>query len=197
MNLCTLQQVKTRLPIEQEQIDKDAELVDLIGVASDEIEDHLGRFVMCESHVEYFDVRDGDLVFYLHGWPITSVTTINNDYDYGFTSGSLVDSDSYFAVLNDRRRNELHFKYDGILYPGRQVLKVVYVGGMAVSTGAFVTAYKRVADLAVWRTCQLFRSGKHIGASNVGSQVGSVTWSGDEEWRKKLADIDSERFMIV
>lgn len=165
MNLTTPERVKLILA---EGVDAKAEalIVKLIESVSAWAEKYMRRTVASGTVTEYFDVKFPRTSVQLKAYPITSITTVHNSYDRTYDSTTLVDSDDYVV---DPNTGILSFDYS--LSTGVRALKVVYVGGMASTVDAFVSAYPDIARAVEAQVVHEFRRRKDSldgGASSLG-----------------------------
>jgi hypothetical protein len=185
INLCKLEDVKNLIESKETIIKDNTALQDIIPAVSAQIEKHIGRFVEKTTHVEVFDVDTKvDLVFWLAGYPVTSITDIKQNLDRDFTStADIMDSDTYgVKTATGRVRFEA-----GYLYTGFQTLQITYVGGIATDTEDLKTTDVSTDGLilrkAATRQCAyLVNTRTQIGATNVdGGQLGGVSWVTGED----------------
>lgn len=143
----------------------------LITAISAQVEDYLDRYAESTSRTVYLDVDEGQRFFVLRGYPVSSVTSVYNDSEWGFGASTLVASTEYTVLGPD---GFLRFPYYELV-AGPGALKVTYVGGMAANTAAFYAAFPAV-ELAVWaQVSYLFDKRKFLAdtsASVAGSSVG-------------------------
>lgn len=142
MDLTTLARVKAVL--EQGGVSADALdglITSLIPGVSARMEQLLGRHVEAAERTEDFnaDPRDHGLVLY--GFPVTAVASVSYDESRTFGASTVVDSGLYHV---DLARGVL--RWDGFrLGAGPGVIRIVYTGGMAANTAAFITAFPDLA----------------------------------------------------
>ena len=194
IHLCTLEQVKSAIPITSTVTEHDQHLLELIAAASDNVESYLGRFIEDAEHTEYFDVRSGDTVFQLRGYPVRSITSVWNDVYWDYEADGLVSSE-YNHV--EERTGLLYFR-SGLLVPGAQALKVTYEGGMGTDTADFCERYARITQVCVRRVIYVHRTEKHVGTMAASMQTGNVTWVGDREFLEGDEDtLERERVFLL
>ena len=147
----------------------DARVSALITAVSAEFEQFLDRKTKQESQTEYLSPRDDQTRFYLPATPITTITTLRYDTDRLFTDSAddiattdyTYDADTGLLVI------------DGItLSAGQRTIKIVYTGGMATDTTAFIAAFPAVAMAADMTVSHLFAQPKD--ASVVGQSAEGV-----------------------
>jgi hypothetical protein len=113
----------------------------MISSVSRQIEQFLGgRALETGSYTEYFNVQEGQSVFLLKAFPVSSITSVHNDAE-GQYSNPIVISSDFYSINNGRA---LYLTWP--LSPGHDGLKVVYTGGLAADTDALIAA---APDLAL------------------------------------------------
>jgi len=122
----------------------DQALLEIITIVSGQIESYLDRKAQVITYTEQLNVEDGQWKFFLKAYPITSITSVHNDYDRVFASGSLIDATDYYIDLVS---GCLTIDKTSLVC-GAGMLKVVYVGGMAATEAAFKTAYPDITGAA-------------------------------------------------
>lgn len=140
MDLVTIEDVRSLLG-PNFGVQGDQALLELISSVSGEVETWLDRKVFTTTYTEQLDIRYGEWKFYLRAYPVTSVTSVHNDYDRVFPASTLISTTDYYVdlangVLNLDRAT---------LSTGVGVLKIVYVGGMALTTAAFKAAFPDIS----------------------------------------------------
>jgi hypothetical protein len=85
-----------------------------------------------ESRTEYYD--GGSQFLLVNYWPVTSITSINDDISHVWADSTLLDSDAY-RILTDTPVDSgiIFFEYAQTV-GGVENLKVVYTGGYASQT---------------------------------------------------------------
>ena len=131
-----------------------AQITVLIQMVSAHIEKLLCRETEATTYTEYLSPGEGQGWFSLKAYPITTLTSVTHDPDRDFDdSNDILDSDDY---THDPDTGELFIDGES-LSAGNRTLKVVYDGGMAADTAAFITAYPDLAgatDMTVAHTFQ-------------------------------------------
>lgn len=115
-------------------------LSQIITGISAEVEEALHRHVLVASRTVVCDVDRHARSVSLKGYPITSVTTIKSDTSRAFGSGTEIDTD-LFSI--DSQAGVINFDFELQWGPG--ALEVVYTGGMAADTNAFIAAFQDIA----------------------------------------------------
>lgn len=173
MNLTTAQRVKAILA-DGVGPKEDALLDQLIVAASAMAESYMRRTALAGTYTEYFDVPQFITAIQLKAWPLTSITSVYNDSARSYGSSTLLDSTGYAAQLET---GLLCFDY--YLATGLRSLKVTYIGGMAATADAFVTAYPDIAHAVEMQVVHEFRRRKDsLDGSSASLGVGSFLPSG-------------------
>lgn len=149
-------------------------LSEMITAVSARVEQSMRRHVQSTSRTVVYDVQPGQRMVQLFGYPVSSVTTVHHDLDRDFASDSLVDSDNYSV---DSRTGALWLDYE--YAPGRQILQVVYTGGMAATTAAFIAAFPDVTQAVTMQVVEEYRRRNAHGANSVAVAGDSVSFVGD------------------
>lgn len=176
IELCTLQDVKTRVGKATTDTKDDEAIRQVIPAVSASIEDFIDRYVENTTHVEVFNVESRQRVFFLKGYPVSSITTVHNDLDRLFSTSTVVDSDEYTCNLDD---GILYFEPGYPALTGWRVLQVTYAGGIAEDTDDLETTNEGLIlrEAALLQAAYLLRTRTSIGAvSEAGGELGSITW---------------------
>ena len=195
MELTTLPRVKDRLSVDADDSQYDDILERMIRAASAKVETYLRRAVLKGTTTEYFDVEPGQRIFSLKAYPVTSITTVHNDTAWTYGSDTLVSSDAY--TVNTETGSLYVDSY--YLITGHRALKVVYVGGMAATTPAFVATqeYANIVDATERQVVYLFNTRKE-GVTAISSATGNVTWIGSTDLTEGVKkDLDDFRRVLV
>jgi len=109
----------------------DALISDLISRVSKQIKVYCERDILSTTYTEYYNGR-GTNSLMLNQYPVTAITSINDDLDRNFTSETLIDSDDIiFNSGTDKAKAGIVY-LDGLNFScGRNNIKVVYVAGYA------------------------------------------------------------------
>lgn len=178
MDLTTTARVKTLGSITTS--DQDALIGVLVTAVSARIERYLGRHVESTSRTEYYDVEAGQHVFYLRGYPISSVTSVKNDEDWDFDNIDEIASSEFTTVGSDFTGRLV---VDEAVTPiaGKQALQVVYTGGMAADAASFIAAFPDVALAADQQILHEYQRRKQLGivSSSIGQHTASVEFGVD------------------
>jgi uncharacterized phiE125 gp8 family phage protein len=148
-------------------------LTALVGLYSALVETRLGRLALTTARTTQLDVLPRQARFSLPAYPVTSVTSVHHDVLRGFDATTLLDTDDYYCELAS---GILTVEYP--LLPGDGVLKVVYTGGMAATTAAFVVAYPELAAAVDLAVVAHYQRRKALGAHGLNAGAGSLSFSG-------------------
>ncbi len=149
MDITTLDRL--RAWTDEQQINAYASLLKAqITALSLAFESELGRYLEQTSRTTYCDVYEGDHVFYVKGYPISTAPTCYEDSSRAF-SGSAVSSDDYDVTQAALNSGKIEFDYQ--ISTGPSALKIVYTGGLATTTAGLLTSYPDLvmaADKQLW-----------------------------------------------
>lgn len=195
MELITLPYLKQLIGKKESDTTDDALLQNLIEAVSKQAERYLNRVVQTAQQTEYFDVADGDTVFQLASYPITTINGTGegvwNDATWDFATAT--SSDSYRV---NTATGLLYFLVSP--YRGLQALKVIYTGGMATTTEKLAVNYPDLAQAIARQTAYLFNTRHQIGAVAVNVGESSVSWAGDVVWLEGVkAVLDTHRRLQI
>jgi hypothetical protein len=196
MELTTLPRVKDRLSVGANDSQYDDVLERMIRAASAKVEAYIRRQVLKGTTTEYFDVAPGQELFPLKAYPVTSITTVHNDADRAYGSSTLMAADTY-TVDTD---TGLLYVEGAYLITGIRALKVVYIGGMAATTSAFVATqdYSNIVDATERQVCFLFNMRGKEGQTAISAATGNVTWIGSTDLTDGVKkDLDDFRRVIL
>ncbi|MEA3225732.1 MAG: hypothetical protein U9Q07_07250 [Planctomycetota bacterium] len=141
MNVTTLDRLRAHID-EKNWADGTSYLNQMIEGFSAQLENELGRYLETTSRTVYIDVLRSNQQFHLKGYPITSISSVVEDSARDFT-GSAVSTDLYDTTDGAYSDGCLFFDYCPNV--GQSALKVIYTGGMAADTAAFIAAYPDLA----------------------------------------------------
>lgn len=196
MELTTLARVKDRLVINANESKYDDVIERMIRAASAKIESYLRRQTLKATTTEYFDVEPGRRIDPLKAYPITSITTVHNDTEWTYGSSTLMSSDTY----QESSETGLLYVNSAYLITGVRALKVVYVGGMAATTSAFVATpeYANLVNACERQTCFLFNMKGKEGTTAASAGTGNVTWIDSTDLTEGVKkDLDDFRRVIL
>ena len=151
----------------------DAQITVLIQMVSAHIEGILGRETEATTYTVYLSPGEGQEWFSLRAYPITSITSVTYDTDRVFTDSNdvLTATTDY---IHDADTGELWIDNQA-LAKGNRTLKVVYVGGMAADTAAFITAYPDVAGAADMIVAHTFHQEGNASMATLDDGITSAT----------------------
>lgn len=192
MNLTTKERCIAYL--EKSWQEKESLLNQLIGDVSAGAETYLQRGALSTTRTEYFDVFPGRTLFSLAGYPVTSVTSVANDPDRAWASGSFIDSTNYAANLEHGL-----VEIDGqSLTVGPRVIRIVYIGGMAATADAFVTAFPDISKAVTIQVVHEFRRSNSLQGDSITTAAGSVAFLGGIDWLSHAkAILDTHKRIIL
>jgi len=162
----------------------------LIELVSARVADYCDRTFEQESdRVEYPSGGTGLLKMKL--FPITSITSIYEDAQRAFGSGTLVASTEYYSsgdaaakgliIRKSSWRRELAGTYDNLWLAGLDIVKVTYSGGYAVASG--VTGVPDdLQRVIAQQVAYLFNRRTALGINSVSGGEGSQSFTGDYEF---------------
>jgi hypothetical protein len=174
-NLCTLQEIKTRIDSSNVQVKDAAALQKIIPNVSADIEEYLRRDIEEKAYTQVFDVEN-NLVFFLKAYPVTAITDVRFATDWDFDTSSIVDMDAYSTEKLEA--GVLKF-LPGYLWNGIRALQVNYTGGIATDQDDLKNSNEGriINEAAILECCFRARTRHVIGAeSEVVGDAGSVTW---------------------
>lgn len=194
MDLTTTARVQRLLESGGASVGQHATLLgDLIPAVSARIEEYLGRGAETTSRTEYFDTEPTLFRVVLHAYPVSSVAQVRYDTLRVYDSSAEVASSEY-AVDTDR--GFISFDRYGFVVAARG-LKVVYTGGMAATTDAFVAAFPAIAHACDLQVASLIQRRLALGATSVNAGGGSKAWVGGYDLLPEVkAILDLYRRMV-
>lgn len=139
MDLTTTTAVKAKLGITGDA-GTDAILDGLINEVSQAAEEFLGRHAEVAARTEVYPIAPLQRFLRLRGGPISSVTSVKYASTPVFTDVDALETDVYH-IWNARSQIE----FLSLAWLPRGYAQVVYTGGMAANTAAFITAFPRIA----------------------------------------------------
>lgn len=170
MDMTTTARVKLRLGLESTDTEQDTLLSIMVTRASADAERIMNRDAQAVSRTKAFDVSHGMLSLSLPAYPITTMTSVHNDVDRAFGSETLVATADY---VSEAESGVIWFEIG--LIPGRQVMQVIWLGGMGTTSSDFIINYPDVADAVDQRVCQLWQRRNEVGLQSVASAQGNVS----------------------
>lgn len=153
IDLTTSARVKAALSIDASDTSQDTWIDAAITSVSQRIEMFIDREVETATRTEEYDVSDGrQETIFLRTYPVTSITSIKNDPSWDFAAATALDSELYRL---DGDNGEVHFRTE--LAAGPKAVQIVYVGGLAADTAAFIAAYPAITGAADIQIAAMFR----------------------------------------
>lgn len=174
MLLSSRSRVKLLASIGTTEAGQDALIDRLLELASMQVEAFIDREVQSGTKTEYLDVEYGVTLYRLRAWPVTAITSVHYDPDRTYGSSSLLQAADY-GMLGGPVRNrgllQLLFTPDADWPSG---LKVVYTGGMAADTTAFISAFPEIAGAVDLQVVHYLTRKDELGLQSASGQGGSV-----------------------
>jgi hypothetical protein len=129
-------------------VSEDALIAQMITATSAAAEAFLDRVALAAAQTEYLDVEAGQTTWSLRAFPVTTFTSAHYDPDQSFASDTALETTDYYDPTKGRT-DALRLKVP-LIYGTPDVveyasLKVVYTGGMATTTAAFIAAFPDLA----------------------------------------------------
>lgn len=171
MKLTTVAKVKLMLGMTSTS--NDVALNDLVTAVSARIESEMGRSVQTMERTEYRDTILHSRLIELTAWPISSVASVHYDPDGDFADSSLLTQGNEFSLPENGDRGEIQLRIGVGDWPS--AIKVVYTGGMAATTNAFIDAYPDVAHAVVEQVSFQWQQRNQIGLDAVSVQGSSIS----------------------
>lgn len=151
----------------------DDQLDAIIAGYSADFERMLDRIVLAAAQTETFDVDRGQRVFSLKAYPVTAVTSIINDTERLFTGDALATTEYSLNLATGLLQVDQAY-----LLPGPGVLQVIYTGGMALTTAAFITAFPALAFAMDLQVLHHYQRRNSLGATSLSAGQGNVSFQG-------------------
>lgn len=148
----------------------------IITGVSEAAERYLGRDVQSTSRTVYLDVEDGQRVFRLSAFPVSTVTSISYDPEQGFGADTALTTDDYYNPTystNGLLKVKTTFFPLGGFAPA--ALKIVYTGGMAANTAAFIAAYADVTYAIDLQCAHVWHTRNFVGTVSSSGDAGSIS----------------------
>jgi hypothetical protein len=187
IQLCTLDEFKTRTKGDDTVSLDDDVIKQLIPSVSADIEEHLGRQIHLTTTTEYFDVKqDSQTAWLLRAYPVTGITSVHFDPDWAWGSATEISSSYY----RERGAAGILDIDPGLTYAAPQALKVVYMGGIVANAAALLTSNVGLIlkEAAMMQIAYLVNTRGMIGATDAsGGGAGSVGWVTGEDLLPEVA----------
>lgn len=170
-------------------------LAQIIAGVSKSVEKELRRHAEAVERTVQIDVNRHSRSISLKGYPITSVSLVQNDSSRAFGSGTNVDSTLYYV---DLLAGIISFDFELLWGPG--AAKVTYTGGMAAGAdeetrrAAFIAAYP---DLVMAIDQQIYylwsrRDNPGVISKNPSDFGGGATYLVSEDWAEKHGEFQPQ-----
>ena len=143
------------LPIDGSDAETQATLDRLISGVSAQFETLMDRWTEEKARTVVRDVEQGQELFSLKGYPITSVASVKFSATRDFASATAWSTDLFQVHLADAEEHTIWFESVGAI--GRAVMQVAYTGGMGTNTAAIMAAFPDVAHAAALEVVDLFQ----------------------------------------
>lgn len=168
--------VRVKRVIDLTEATKDTLLQEYIDAASDAIEKFMDRPVLVAARTELYDVEPGQQRIALRAFPVLAapVAVFKNDSARQFGAGiAALAADSFYLNLVTGSA-----EFDRVrLIRGPGVVEVVYTGGMAADTAAFIVAFPEIAKACDTQVAFMYKRRETMGMSGFSSEGGSVSFS--------------------
>lgn len=125
--LCTVDEVKAYLDVEELNASDFALIESLINQISKQMDNYCGGVFGSIEYTEYHDSNSNDMLFPNH-YPITSVSGIWNDASWGWSSSTEIDNSTY-RIAN----NNSVVLYNGTFGSADQNIKIIYTAGYSTT----------------------------------------------------------------
>jgi hypothetical protein len=114
-----------------ENVNRKRDLVNWIGVVSQQLAQYCNRNFLIGTYTEYFDVEYGKNRFPVLAYPITTITSIYEDPSGLFSTSTMaaISDSEYFNDI----ANSCVTLYRPLPYTATHALQIVYTGGLAAS----------------------------------------------------------------
>lgn len=122
----------------------DAQITALIPAVSEFAETYLNRYTQTALRTQVYEVKPTQPYLWLQGFPIVSVTSIKLSSSRDFSTSDALDVTSYDVLTES---GQIYFRPAALSkMAGPCFAQLVYTGGMAVDTTAFLAAFPRIAN---------------------------------------------------
>ena len=137
MALCTLENVRTYLdiPVDKKDPEKDALYQSYIDRISVRMNNYCDRIFESTTYTEYYD-GGGMSYLYTNQYPIISVTSINDDSGWSWTSSTVISGVNYRVANNSRSILLKNMRFGNYT----ENVKIVYIAGYATIPGDLIDA---------------------------------------------------------
>lgn len=150
--LVSVSDCKTWLGISSTDTSNDDIIEDIIESVTDQFANELNRNLEVSTYTVYLDGTGTDSIF-LPVYPIVSITSIHVDPDRVYGADTLLSTDDYIYYSETGEISRTGYGY---FSKGKQIIKVVYVGGYTTS-GTSITLPKDLQKAAKDQVKFLFK----------------------------------------
>ena len=134
-NVTTLERIKVQGDFSATEVKNDAFFNQLIPSMSERFEQYIEQEILVKSRTVLFDVFSTSFKFLTPVAPIHLVTSVKNDPNHDFTSTTAIASTQYRV----KSKKGIIILHEELLSPGFEALEVIYLGGLALKTGDFIS----------------------------------------------------------
>lgn len=145
----------------------------LITEVSADAEQFLKRHVQSTLRTEVCQLAYGQQTFRLQGYPLSSISTISTSVDVDFTDSEVLAPDAYYTEANVGRVHLVAAAYYQPFY-----VQVVYTGGMAATTTAFMSAFPDISGAVESQVLELLKRADKPGVTETRLRDGGVSYEG-------------------
>ena len=174
MDFTTLARVKTYMETGGFTADANDPLIPgIIAGVSRRMAERMDRGVNITERTEDFDSHPSDHAIILHAFPVTACE-VRHDTQRGFAASTIVDPARYH--LRSDRGVVVWDRYSPTY--GKGSMRVVYTGGMAADTTAFIAAYPDLALACEMQVAYVLQRRQTPGGTATVAGAGSRTYVG-------------------
>ena len=170
--------------------DIDGVLESMIAGATRAIEQYLGTSLALESRVEERDIDPGQTLVWLDAFPVTGVTEIRNDPDWGFAS-TIAATD--YRVESEFGRIAFRFP----LTEGRKALQVTYTAGIGATTEDIIDNAEEIATACDLQVAADYRSRNQSKTQSRGGPRGDLVTREHDQLIPKVRQILDRRRRVT
>jgi hypothetical protein len=183
-HLCLLADIKTRLGLTNTDFD---DIINSIIDGIDGIFDtYCGRPLLMtdEAVTENYGIDECRSRLLLNRYPIISITSLKEAFDYDFTAAEALVSNADYRLSN-KGLNGIIYRLNGYWLDGEDIIEVIYRGGYCGASEAAAAGENALPDelreAAVMQACFMFKRKDDLGLSSISSQGGSISKFADVE----------------
>lgn len=189
MDLTTTERVQTLLNSGGASLTGlDALISQVITDVSGRVEEHLGRAALVAERTEVFDVETPMRGVLLEAFPVLDAPApiVKYSRDRAFGSAEAMDTE-WYAV--DLQRGIIRFDGWWPIGCSPRTLQIVYTGGMAADTAAFIAAWPMVAHAVDLQVSHLIQRRRGLGATGESVGAGSISVIGAYDLLPEVSNI--------